>query len=136
MKKLLSATVATLVIASGTMSIATAAGSNEHLVRMLAQNHDLTGYQQELMEELITSGKLLAKEVKKPKVQVKEFLIDLGAQDSMDVEQIMSAYREWQRGVEQQFERTLNIAASLHSQLSEEQRGKLINTIRKISSRN
>lgn len=134
MKKLLSATFVTLVIASGTMLIAPATLSNEPMVSMFAQYHDLTDNQQELMATLISSGKLLVAEVKKPKAQIREFIIDMDVQENMDVEQIITAYREWQKGVEQQFEQTLNIAANLHSQLSNEQRVKLIKTIKQISS--
>jgi hypothetical protein len=134
MKKLLSAPLVTLVIASGTMLIAPAAVSNEPMISMFAQYHDLTDNQQELMAALIRSGKLLAAEVKKPKAQIREFLIEMEIQENMDVEQIMTAYREWQKGIEQQFEQTLNIAANLHSQLSNEQRIKLIKTIKQISS--
>jgi len=134
MKKLLSATIVTVVIASGTMLIAPAAVSNEPMVSMFAQYHNLTDNQQELMGALIRSGKLLAEEVKKPKTQIREFLIEMDVQENMDVEQIMTAYREWQKGIEQQFEQTLNIAANLHSQLSNEQRIKLIKTIKQIAS--
>jgi hypothetical protein len=56
-------------------------------------------------------------------------------QESIDVEQIMTAYRDWQHKVELQFEQTLAVAANLHSQLSKEQRVKLIQTIKQMSSK-
>jgi hypothetical protein len=112
-----------------------AAVPNEPMVRMFAEYHDLTEYQQELMVELVSSGKSLASEVKKPKAEVRAFLMEMVDQESIDVEQIMTAYRDWQHKVELQFEQTLAVAANLHSQLSKEQRVKLIQTIKQMSSK-
>lgn len=136
MRKLLSVAILSIAFVGGSFMVKTmAAAPNESMVRMFAEYHDLTEYQQELMVELVSSGKSLATEVKKPKAQIGTFLLEMVDQESMDVEEVMAAYREWQHKVELQFEQTLAAAASLHSQLSKEQRVKLLETIKQMSSK-
>lgn len=133
MKKLIIGTVAAITMITGASTIANA-GPSESMVKMFAQTQEMTEHQQDLMVELFQSGKLLAAEVKKPKEQVRAYLTELIVQDNIDVDEVMTAYKTWQQGVDQQFEETVKVAATLHANLSQEQREKLIETLKKMRS--
>jgi|GEM_PF-1871819 len=136
MKKLIIGTITSIALLTGVTAIAkTDSGPNSSMIKMFVQYHDMTDHQQELMTDLFLSGKSLVKQVKEPKEQIRTYLSDIVERDEIDVEQIMASYEAWQDEVNEKFEETLIAAAKLHSQLSVEQRRKIVETIKDMKSR-
>jgi len=136
MKKLLMGTIASIALISGTAAIAQSDnGFNSPMAQMFMQYHDLTDQQQGLTKELFDSGKLLANEFKKSKPHIRAYIDQIAEKDEIDVEQILAEYKNWQQGVDKQFEVTLRAAANLHANLSVEQRQKILASIKAMRAK-
>ena len=135
MKKLLVSTVAAFTLITGASAIASVKnGPNEAMIQMFAMSQDMTEYQQELAVEVFRQVKSLADTVKAPKQDIKDYLGGLVEQDSIDVVQVMEQYKQWQQGVDEQFELSLIAVAKLHSDLTPEQRQQLVDSIKQLKS--
>lgn len=140
MKKLLIASIASIALMTGGPATVYADegssfGSKFTMLKMFAQYHDLSDYQQSLMKEFMKSGKALASEVKKPKADVKAYLESLVEEDNIDVDEVMDSYLQWQEDVNAQFEVTINALANLHASLSAEQRKQIVQSLKEMSKK-
>lgn len=136
MKKLILGTIAAATLAMGTSTIAIAqmkdAGPNETVIKLFAKSQDMTEYQQTLAVELFHQVKSLITTVKSPEQDLKTYVHGLIEQDSIDVNEVMEKYKAWQQKVDKEFEQSVIAVAKLHSDLSIEQREKLISTIKQM----
>ena len=137
MKKFVIASLTSIALLTGGAAIASSEqesslGAKFTMLKMFAQYHDLSDHQQDLMTEVMIAGKKLAAQVKKPKAEAKAYLLAAIESDQVDVEEILTAYYEWQKGVNVEFEQTLRAAANLHAELSVEQRKNIIESLKQM----
>lgn len=106
--------------------------ANDIMFKLFIEAHDFNEYQQELAFELVESGRALAAEIKKPKEALKGHVTELIDKDQLDVETMMQSYQRWQSGVDEKLRTALQSLATLHAQLTREQREALVETLRKM----
>ena len=141
MKKFVIASLTSIALLTGGVAIAnseqeTDLGAKFTMLKMFAQYHDLSDHQQALMTEVMKAGKKLAAQVKSPKEEAKAYLLAAIESDQLDVEEILTAYYQWQQGVNAEFEQTVRAAANLHAELSVEQRKNIIESLKQMRKRN
>lgn len=134
MKKLIRNTVTAIVLMTSFLGFGQA-HANETMIRLFIETQNFSDNQKELAMEAVQSVKAVAAEVKSPKQEVKAYLAEVMQQDEMDVELIMENYRTWREGVDIKLEAALYAIANLHGQLSQEQRQELMETFKKLKSR-
>ena len=121
----------TIIISSLTGTVAFAqnnSGFQEVMIRMFAERHHMTEYQQDLTINMFKSFKSLASEIKKPKKHVKSYVSNLVQADNVDVDLVLQEYREWQKNIDQKFETALRDFAAVHGSLTIDQRQQLVKT--------
>lgn len=135
MKKRIITAISILTLGLGATAIAhNGHGLDEAKVKLIAQKHDMTDYQQELAVQLFRSGKTLMGEVKRPKDKIKSYLSELAEVERIDVEAVMAEYKLWQQGVDQEFEQALRDFATLHENLTVEQRKTLMASFKRMNA--
>lgn len=132
MKKSIRNTLTILALMTGLLGL-NLAHANETAIKLLLKTQNFSVHQQELAFRTITSIKVLAEEVKHNKENVQAYLTSSLDKDEMDVEYMMSAYRQWQTNMDMKLENTLHTIAALHGELTLEQRRDLFQKLQNLS---
>lgn len=134
MKNMIRNTVTAMVVVAGLFGTVQV-HANEMMVKMFLQTQDFTDYQEELAMDVVASVKSLAAEVKQTKPQVKQYFAELLEKDTMNVEEMMTAYKAWRETTDVKLEETLHTVARLHGNLTKEQRLQLLESLKKMKDR-